>query len=62
MINYNSKFNSKAENIAFFISEDLNFNNNSKLPNRKNNVNKNNVNENNENSWKFSSKNFGHVN
>ena len=33
MINYNSKFNSKAENIAFFISEDLNFNNNSKLPN-----------------------------
>jgi len=33
MINYNSKFNSKAENIAFFISEDLNFNNHSKLPN-----------------------------
>ena len=33
MINYNSKFNSKAENIAFFISEDLNFNNNSKLTN-----------------------------
>src|SRR6056300_1291143 len=33
MINYNSKFNSKAENIAFFISVDLNFNNNSKLPN-----------------------------
>src|SRR5210317_256507 len=36
MINYNSKFNSKAENIAFFISEDLNFNNNSKLPNTSN--------------------------
>lgn len=36
MINYNSKFNSKAENIAFFISEDLNFNNNSKLLNTSN--------------------------
>ena len=32
MINFNSKFNSKASNIGFFISNDLNFKPSTSIP------------------------------